>query len=126
MYSYLRHADDTAVAAKTEYTNWAWRTNGYSIQKIDEMLTFASTHYTTGGTSSFIKNIKSSIGTLQSITIIKDSSNRVKHIRFNGDKGQKLMAGWLFKAVWNDWVNVTRPSGQEDYIYSVTFNYMVK
>jgi SpoIID/LytB domain protein len=125
-YSYLRHADDTAVAPSMDYTHWAWRTNGYTVQKIDEMLTFASNHYTTGGTSNFLKGVRSTIGNLQTISLIKDGSNRVKQVKLVGDKGQKVMAGWLFKAIWNDWINVVRPTGQEDYIYSLTFSYQIK
>jgi len=125
-YSYLRAANDSVFAAKTGYTNWAWRTNGYSMEQVDNMLTYAANNYTTGGTSTFLKGIRSSIGKLQSVSLIRDPSQRVKQVKLVGSNGEKIMAGWLFKAIWNDWVFEVRPTQQEDYIYSLTYGFMQK
>lgn len=125
---YLRHVDDSAYAQTTTYTNWAWRTNSYTVGEIDGMLNYEVANYKDGGASmvSFLASMKSSIGTLQSISFVKDGSRRVKQVRLVGNKGEKLIAGWLFKAIWNHWIINVKPSGQEDYIYSLTFSYLQK
>jgi SpoIID/LytB domain protein len=123
---YLRHVDDSAYAQTTTYTHWAWRTNSYTMSEIDGMLNYEVANYKDGGASmtSFLATTKSTIGTLQYISFVKDGSRRVKQVRLVGNKGEKLIAGWLFKAIWNDWISRVRPSGQEDYIYSLTYSYL--
>lgn len=120
-YSYLRHVNDNSVAASWTYTHWGWRTNGYTMAHIDQMFAWASVNYNTGGAHSFLSSLKNSVGTVNSLSFVRDGSNRVKYVRVNGSSGSANIAGWLFKAVWNDWVYNVRPSGQTDYIYSTTF-----
>jgi SpoIID/LytB domain protein len=120
-YSYLRHVNDSSVAASWTYTNWKWRTNGYTIQDIDQMFVYAANNYTTGGSNSFLKGLKNDVGTVTGISFERDGSNRVKIVQVSGTKGTKNISGWLFKAIWNDWVYNVKPSGQADYLYSVTF-----
>src|SRR3989344_5032401 len=120
--SYLRHVDDSQLAGSYTYTNWTWRTNGYNMNNINELFTWAANNYNSGGANSFMRSIKSTVGTVTSLVLEKDNSNRVKKVKVIGTNGEKYMAGWLFKAVWNSWVANVRPSGQLDYIYSTTFN----
>jgi len=119
-YSYLRHVNDTGVAASWTYTNWTWRTNSYNIDQIDQMFANAAGNYTTGGANSFLSSLKSEVGTVLSLTFTRDGSNRVKYVTVSGSKGAKNISGWLFKAIWNDWVYNSMPSGERDYIYSLT------
>jgi len=92
------------------------------MNKINELFTYAANSYFTGGANSFMKSIKSTVGTVTNLVLEKDNSNRVKKVRVVGTNGEKTMAGWLFKALWNDWIWNIRPSGQLDYIYSTTFS----
>jgi hypothetical protein len=68
-------------------------------------------------------NIKNKVGKLASVTTIKDGSGRVKKVVLKGTNGQSAtMSGWFFRDVYNLWVKNVRPSGQEDYIQSLTFS----
>lgn len=120
-YSYLRHVDDSSFSFSYAYTNWKWRTNGYSQEDINKMFDYAVTNYNSGATNQFIKDLKNNVGTIESFSFIRDGSNRVKKVLVKGTKGEGVIAGWFFKAIWNDWVYNVRPSGEEDYIYSLTF-----
>ncbi|MEI7578984.1 MAG: SpoIID/LytB domain-containing protein [bacterium] len=120
-YSYLRSVNDNSVAYAFIYTHWAWNTYSYNNSDFDRFLTYASDRYTTGGANSFLKNLKNSVGTVQSISFERDASNRIKKVRITGTNGTGVIAGWLFKAVWNDWVYNTKSDGQRDYLYSLTF-----
>lgn len=120
-YSYLRHVNDNHIAAKFSYTNWKWKTNSYSLSDLNGFLTWAANNYTTGGSNNFLKGVKNGVGELQSITFVRDGSNRVKQVRLTGSNGTKVMSGWLYKAVWNSWVANVKPKGTTDYIYSLTW-----
>jgi hypothetical protein len=86
------------------------------------MLVWASkTNNVSSSTRNFTSNIISKIGNLESISFERDGSKRVARVVLNGDKGSAKMAGWLFKAIWNVWVGNVQPSGETDYIYSLTF-----
>ncbi|KXK26769.1 MAG: Chromosome partition protein Smc [candidate division WS6 bacterium OLB20] len=119
-YSYLRATNDTAVAASYSYTNWAWKTNSYTMAEVTTFLNWAADNYTSGGANTFLKNVRNGTGTVTSLEFIKDPSQRVKQVRINGSAGSQVMAGWLFKAVWNSWA-YSKPAGQQDYIYSLTW-----
>ena len=121
-YSYLRHVDDSQLAGSYTYTNWTWRTNGYDMNKINDLFTWAANNYNSGGANGFMRNIKTTVGTVTGLILEKDNSNRVKKVKVIGTNGEKYIAGWLFKAVWNSWVANVKPSGQLDYIYSTTFS----
>lgn len=119
---YLRSVNDNSFAYKSNWTQWSWRTNSYSIGQIDAMLAWASVApQVSTGARSHLAGVKSSIGSLTSISFERDPSNRVKKVVLTGDKGSRKIAGWLFKSVWNIWVGTVKPSGQTDYIYSLTF-----
>ena len=120
-YPYLRSVNDNALAAKTQWTNWAWRTNSYTTDSINAMFQYSADHYTTSGSNSFLKNLKSGVGTINALAFDRDASNRVKVVHVYGDKGNKPIAGWLFMAIWNNWVANVKPTGQTDYIYSLTW-----
>lgn len=120
-YSYLRHADDSSFSFPYAYTNWQWRSNGYSKDDINDMFDYAVSNYGSGSSNQFISGIKSKVGELNAVSFERDGSNRVKKVIIQGNKGSDVMAGWFFKAIWNDWVYNVRPSGEEDYIYSLTF-----
>lgn len=120
-YSYLRHVDDTATATPFTYTHWKWRTNSYTMKEINGMFKWASKKYTTGGSNSFIKQLKNSVGEITGLSFVRDGSNRIKKVEVSGNKGNSYISGWLFKAVWNSWVYNVKPSGQTDYIYSITW-----
>mgnify|MGYP000134844018 CR=1 FL=1 len=120
-YAYLRSVNDSQFAEKTQWTSWAWRTNGYDFNQINGMFTYAAANgYTHAG------NVKNAVGNITGFGFVKDPSGRVKVVSVVGDKGSMNMAGWYFKAVWNNWVGNTKPSGQLDYIYSLTWNFQKK
>ena len=119
-YPYLRSVNDNSLATKTQWTNWAWRTNSYSLDQLNSLFDWAAANYKTGGSNTFLKNLKSTVGKINAFSFDRDPSKRVTLITVYGDKGSKKITGWLFKAVWNSWIWNVRPSGQEDYIYSST------
>lgn len=120
-YSYLRHVDDTATAYDWTYTNWSWRTNSYSIDEINAMFNYAKNNYFTGGANSFLVGLKNTVGKVTALSFTRDGSNRVKYVKVTGTTGTQNISGWLFKAIWNDWIYNVTPSGQYDYIYSLTW-----
>ncbi|MBN1916238.1 hypothetical protein JW796_04655 [Candidatus Dojkabacteria bacterium] len=120
-YSYLRHVNDTGTAASYSYTNWTWRTNSYTYAEINQMLDYSAANYNTGGAKIFLQSTRNSVGSVTGMTFVRDGSNRVKQVKFIGTNGSAVMSGWLFKAIWNNWVANVKPSGQTDYIYSLTW-----
>ncbi|HEC65763.1 MAG TPA: hypothetical protein ENI23_10735 [bacterium] len=127
-FSYLRHVNDTKIAASYSYTNWTWRTNSYTYAEIDQMLTWVAGNYTlssnppyAASVRSFVGGLHSSVGTVTSLSFVRDGSNRVKQVKVTGTKGTKVISGWLFKSVWNSWIYNVAPSGEKDYIYSLTW-----
>jgi hypothetical protein len=124
---YVQHVDDTAVSGSYQYTNWAWRTNGYTISQINDMLTYEVSHYNLGSSAnSFIKGIQQKVGTITSLSLTRDPSRRVRYLTLSGPKGSANIQGELFKYIWNDWVAGTHASNQQDYIYSITFSFQQK
>jgi SpoIID/LytB domain protein len=123
-YSYLRHVNDTSFAYKFQYTSWGWRTNGYSMASITSMLKHAKTNGKLSSSQrSYISSVLSDIGgSISSLNFVRDGSQRVKKVRVTGINGvTREMAGWLFKGTWNSWIAAVKPTGQYDYIYSLTF-----
>jgi len=121
-YAYLRAKRDVDFAYRTSWSQWTYRTNSYNINKLNDMIVFSSTaSQVDSGARNFMAGVRSSIGTLRSIDFERDPSGRVKKVKLIGDNGTRYIAGWLYKSLWNIWVDVARPSGQADYIYSLTF-----
>ena len=124
---YVRAVNDTAVAGSYQYTNWAWRTNGYTLTQINDMFNYAVTHYNVGGSAgNYIKGIQAKVGTITGISLTKDPSRRVRYVTLIGTKGQGNIQGLLFKYIWNDWVSATHSADKKDYIYSITFAFQQK
>ncbi len=121
-YPYLRAKKDLDFAYRTSWSTWTYRTNSYSISTLNRLLVFSSTSSKVpSGDRTFASSVQSSIGELRSLEFERDASGRVKRVKINGAKGSRYMAGWLFKSLWNIWVEAEKPSGQIDYIYSLTF-----
>ena len=119
-YSYLRHVNDASVSVSGGWRDWTCRTNGYSMDQINQFFEYAKGY---GSAATFMTNLKNSVGTVTNLTFEKDPSQRVKVVYVYGTNGTKPMAGWLYKAIWNSWVNTVKPSGQDDYIYSLTWTF---
>jgi peptidoglycan hydrolase-like amidase len=125
--NYLRAVNDTAIAFHFSYTDWTWRTNGYSIDQIEEMFGWGMTSPKASVKhKEFLQANYSQIGDLKTLDFVRDPSGRVSRVKVIGDKGSFFMAGWLFKSIWNIWVGNEKPSGQEDYIFSLTYYYVKK
>lgn len=120
-YPYLQAVNDMGVAANGGYRDWTCRTNSYTIEQIDQLFEYAKNDYTSA--KSFLTNVKNSVGTVTSLSFEKGPSQRVKVVRVNGTSGSATMSGSLFKSVWNDWIYNRKPSGQFDYLYSLTWTY---
>ncbi len=119
---HLKSVNDNAFAFKTSWTSWGWRSNSYTPAMFADFLNWVSTsEKVSSGARSFMNSVRSQIGSLQSFTFERDPSNRVKKVLFKGDKGSKYVAGWMFKSMWNTWVGTVKPTGDADYIYSLTF-----
>ena len=120
--AYLRHVNDTQFTEKTQWTDWKWRTNGYNMQQINDMVQNAASN------PENVHSIRTinTVGTITGISFTKDPSGRVKVVTLSGSKGSIDMAGWYFKAIWNIWISAKKPSGQYDYIYSLTWNYQAQ
>lgn len=86
---------------KIETYNWIWRTNGYSLDQLTDILA---------------KDSRLNVGKLKNITLQKDVSGRVGRITLEGDVGTKSLTGWDFKAIYNSISN-------GDYIYSTEFTF---
>lgn len=119
-YPYLRHVNDTQHAEKTQWTNWQWRTNGYTVAQFNDLLNHAADP---SKSNTHAKAVKAAVGEVTGLGFVKDPSGRVKIVVVKGTNGEKNMAGWYFKAIWNSWINSVKPSGQLDYIYSLTWNF---
>jgi SpoIID/LytB domain protein len=120
-YPYLQAVNDMGVAANGGYRDWTCRTNSYNIEQINQFFDYAKNDYTSA--KSFLTNLKNSVGTVTSLSFEKGPSQRVKVVRVNGTNGTATMSGSLFKSVWNDWIYNKKPSGQFDYLYSLTWTY---
>ncbi|MFW5702989.1 MAG: hypothetical protein ACOCXP_03425 [Candidatus Dojkabacteria bacterium] len=120
---YLRSVNDNSFAYKSQWTNWSWRTNSYSNEDLNSFLAWgASSSSVSSSTRSFVSEIRNDIGSLRSISFQLDPSRRVNKLVLNGDRGSREIAGWLWKSLWNVWVGTVKPSGETDYIYSLTFS----
>ena len=131
---FIKHVDDTAFAYRTSEGRWQWRTNGYTLVDFNNMFTYAATHYCAnpadscshGGSHPYLSSLKQRIGTIQNVTLHKDSSNRVQYVTLIGDSGTGTVNGGFFKDIWNDWVIDNHTSDKQDYIYSGTFTFQQK
>ncbi len=119
VYNYLRHVNDNQHSEKTEWSNWKWRTNGYTMEQINDMVKHAASN---PANTHSIRTVQT-VGTITGLSFTKDPSGRVKFVTLQGDKGSINMAGWYFKAIWNIWISDKKPSGQYDYIYSLTWSF---
>lgn len=124
-YPYLRSVQEPSGAGlyPTYNFNWGWRTNGYTFAHLDSMLAFAQGDgYLSAGSRNYISSIRNAIGNISSMSFERDPSGRVKKVILTGTNGVSMpMAGWFFKTVWNSWVDQVTPSGQKDFIYSLTY-----
>lgn len=119
---YLRAVNDSAFTYKYVYTDWSWRTNSYTIDEIAKVLEWSATSKEASASyKDFVKGTSTKIGKLQNMEFERDKSGRVKVVKLIGDKGSANMAGWLFKSIWNIYVGNETPSGESDYIYSLTY-----
>lgn len=123
-YPYLQHVNDMGVAANGGYRDWTCRTNSYTIAELNSLFEYAKNDYSSAKT--FLTDLKNTVGTVTSLSFEKGPSQRVKVVRVNGTGGTKTMSGTLFKAVWNDWIYNRKPSGQLDYLYSLTWTYQTQ
>lgn len=120
-YPYLKHVNDMGIAANGGYRDWTCRTNSYTMAEIDQMFNYAKSNYPYS--QSFLQGLKSGVGTVTNITFEKGPSQRVKVVRVHGTNGTRTMSGMLFKYIWNYWIDKNKPSGQYDYIYSLTWSF---
>lgn len=120
-YPYLQAVNDMGIAANGGYRDWTCRTNSYNIEQINQFFDYAKNDYTSA--KSFLTNLKNTVGTVTSLSFEKGPSQRVKVVRVTGTNGTATMSGSLFKSVWNDWIYNKKPSGQFDYLYSLTWTY---
>lgn len=118
-YPYLRHVNDNQHAEKTQWSSWQWRTNGYNMEQINDMVKHAASN---PANTHSIRTVNT-VGTITGLSFTKDPSGRVKIVTVSGTNGTINMAGWYFKAIWNIWIAAKKPSGQYDYIYSLTWNF---
>lgn len=136
-YSYLRSVNDHSFYYPAPYSGcgggdcstWSYKTNSYEMSDIEGMLRWAgsssSNNAISSGNKAFVNEILGNVGELSALNFVRDPSGRVKRVVFAGTNGSDEMAGWLFKSIWNIWVSEVRPSGQVDYIYSLSF-YLLK
>lgn len=122
-YSYLRAVNDSAYATRTNWTSWQSQTGVYEKDQLNSMLNYASSEQS-GNRASLRGYLSSEFnkigGSVESLTMEKDPSNRVKKIWFKGDNGQQFaLGGYWFKYIWNGW---SYGMGYYDYVYSQTFN----
>ncbi|MEI6462577.1 MAG: SpoIID/LytB domain-containing protein [bacterium] len=93
---------------KTACTNFNWRTNSLSYDKLSEILS---------------RDSSIDVGKITSIQFTPGSSPRIWAVTATGDKGTKYIAGWKFKAVYNDWVYNTYPSDKRAFLFSTEFTF---
>lgn len=84
---------------------WNWRTNGYTLKEIGEILA---------------KSPATNVGELQKLEVVKDSSGRASRVILTGSNGQKSVTGWDFRAIFN------AKTTYSDYIYSTEFDFYKK
>ncbi len=122
-YPYLRAVYDENITYHYTWSNWHYRTNSYTFEEMNNMIIFGSTSsHISSGARSFMQSVRGDIGTLKSLSFVRDPSGRVKKVQLIGDKGNRYIAGWLFKSIWNIWIYYEEPSGERDYIYSLTYS----
>lgn len=123
-YPYLRATYDENIAYHYTWSTWRYRTNSYTMDQIKSMIDFVkSSGSVSSSARSFMSSVANDIGSLRSLEFVRDSSGRVKKVKLNGDRGSRYVAGWLYKSLWNIWVGTAAPSGEVDYIYSLTFTF---
>lgn len=123
-YPYLRSVYDENIAYHYKWSVWTYRTNSYTVDDLNAMLKYSATSGNIFASArSFMTSVRADIGTLESLEFVRDPSGRVKKVKLNGSRGSRYMAGWLYKTLWNVWVGNVKPSGQADYIYSLTFHF---
>ncbi len=124
---FLRAVNDNAFATKTYYTTWGYKTKGYSMADINNLLNHvASNPGIYGGVSSYVNGLKSGIGNnAVSLSFERDPSKRVKKVWIKGANGVlQPLGGYWFKYIWNLWIynnNIKKGDGNYDYIFSQTF-----
>lgn len=123
---YLRARDDSAFAYRSYWGTWTWRTNGYTLNDgANSIINLFGYSAHNGNLSSASQNYAAEIynnGPIASISFQRDGSLRVKKVFITGTNGAvKQMAGWWFKVIWNSWVDDTQPTGEKDFIYSLTY-----
>lgn len=120
---YLRAAKDNSFAYRTSWSKFNWSTNRYTWSQMDQLLNYVNKNSNLSSSRSFVNGLRSDIGSVKNITFSKDPSGRVSKVIFHGSTGNtRTMAGWLFKSIWNSWVYNEMPTGERDYIYSLTFS----
>jgi len=120
---YLTNVNDNAFALKLYFKdckmwcgNWTWRTNSYSPSELKAFVDWSSAN----GYSSM--NPLKTVGTIQTVTVGKDPSQRVNLVKFKGTAGEASVSGRRFKSAWNSWVAATKTKDNRDLIYSFTFS----
>ncbi len=122
-YPYLRAVYDENITYHYQWSDWHYRTNSYTIEEMNNMLIFSSTSdHVSSGARSFMQGVRGDIGNLVTFEFVRDPSGRVKKVKLIGTTGQRYIAGWLYKSLWNVWVYYELPSGEKDYIYSLTYS----
>ncbi|MCA9381813.1 SpoIID/LytB domain-containing protein [Candidatus Dojkabacteria bacterium] len=94
-----------------EYSNEAvgWRTNGYSLSDMSAKVNIILSHYG-----------KSSIGNLQSMTLVRTSAGHVWKVQLKGSAGSQTLSGYWFKHGWNYYVpGINHPN----FIYGLDFSF---
>lgn len=94
-----------------EYSDLAtgWRTNGYSLSDISAKVNIILSHYG-----------KSSVGNLESMTLIRTSAGHVWKVQMKGSAGTQTLSGYWFKHGWNYYVpGINHPN----YIYGLDFGF---
>lgn len=121
VYPYLRSVNDAAFTFQTSWAKYTWGTARYDIKLINDMLNYANQDSGFSSSKSYINSVRDQVGEISNVQLEKDPSGRVVKVKFTGSKGQGVMAGWLFKSLWNAWVANKKPGGAVEYLYSLTF-----
>lgn len=125
--SWLQSVYDNNFAAPGPYDDFIYRTNSYSLSDFDSMLSWYKQSGVDSTLRSYCTTVKSTIGSITSISFIRDNSCRVHKVRLIGTNGQIDFNGDKFTGVFNEWVWKTDPSGQHaangnyDFISSLTY-----
>lgn len=118
---YLRSVNDNSFATKTQWTQWAYTTGGFTYEELNAMLVYERDNL--GYAQAFLTDVVNSVGTVTSIDFVRDPSQRVWKVTLHGTSGSRVIAGWLFKALWNHAAANGQTSG---FIYSLTFSVLQK